>query len=820
MIGRQPEYDELALALAEGRTAVLSGGLGSGRSSLLRALATADAVELVAGRESVDDTPFLALLPLLAAHDLGGSDPLAVLAHLPGRLLAKGTRLVVDDAELLDAPSAVLVAQLARSGVPMVLSSASPSHVTGPLRDVVMVAPWVSLGPLSRADIEQIASDTAGQPLDPASTAAIWRRSAGNPGVAVALTSASLRARTARPTPAGLHLGAMPADAEALAALGVRAEGLGAHRATVQRLAVGGRLPSHLFEAADLATGAADGLLLDDGRAVTLVNPLIADWALGDLSAERRRALAADSAEALAGREDWAEHRDLLDTLARGSGDAARVRSTARWLLENERPREAWELIDAGAWREQGSCEDALVAADAFMALGRTDDALAALDLACERTGSEHVLEIVERLAALLGGRTGDDEAFELRVARLTPRLDDARVSTQLEGAVARRRVIRGEGGRASEDPVARLLRESLTGSLADARSIVDQAPHPGVTDEGSLEEQLRILIHFLGLVYDGHIVEAREIAERQFAAAQREARPVLGLWSYNRAKIALHAGQFRLSAELGDAMVRHLRWRDPFGLLATGEALYASALARCGRIEEAETLVAGFGVDELHLPRARLGAARVRAQRLIADGDVEAAAGTLEEAGRFALEHDEAHSGLLGLDEASWLSPSRTRTATLEGLRDRSRLATAFADRATARDAGDVEGLADAAQRLEAMIQPGRAADIWAEAARLLRDRGEDDHARRAHRATMRLRLHWRCQSWPPDPDVVELTARELDVARRAAARQRSREIAEALGVSPRTVDNHLARAFRKLGVGTRSELADVLGVADPDPV
>ena len=55
-------------------------------------------------------------------------------------------------------------------------------------------------------------------------------------------------------------------------------------------------------------------------------------------------------------------------------------------------------------------------------------------------------------------------------------------------------------------------------------------------------------------------------------------------------------------------------------------------------------------------------------------------------------------------------------------------------------------------------------------------------------------------------------LTPRELDVARAAARRLRSREIAEELGISVRTVDNQLQSAYRKLGVRSRDALRDVL--------
>ena len=56
-------------------------------------------------------------------------------------------------------------------------------------------------------------------------------------------------------------------------------------------------------------------------------------------------------------------------------------------------------------------------------------------------------------------------------------------------------------------------------------------------------------------------------------------------------------------------------------------------------------------------------------------------------------------------------------------------------------------------------------------------------------------------------------LTKREQEVATLAARGLTSRDIAETLVVSTRTVENHLQRAYEKLGVRSRVELADALG-------
>jgi DNA-binding NarL/FixJ family response regulator len=55
-------------------------------------------------------------------------------------------------------------------------------------------------------------------------------------------------------------------------------------------------------------------------------------------------------------------------------------------------------------------------------------------------------------------------------------------------------------------------------------------------------------------------------------------------------------------------------------------------------------------------------------------------------------------------------------------------------------------------------------------------------------------------------------LTSAERAVARRAAAGESNRTIAEARGCSQRTVANQLAAIFEKLGVRSRAELASNL--------
>jgi DNA-binding CsgD family transcriptional regulator len=61
-------------------------------------------------------------------------------------------------------------------------------------------------------------------------------------------------------------------------------------------------------------------------------------------------------------------------------------------------------------------------------------------------------------------------------------------------------------------------------------------------------------------------------------------------------------------------------------------------------------------------------------------------------------------------------------------------------------------------------------------------------------------------------------LTARELYVARLAATGQSGPSIAAKLGLSVRTVNNHLGRVYSKLGLTGRSELAEMIASLSPE--
>jgi DNA-binding CsgD family transcriptional regulator len=59
----------------------------------------------------------------------------------------------------------------------------------------------------------------------------------------------------------------------------------------------------------------------------------------------------------------------------------------------------------------------------------------------------------------------------------------------------------------------------------------------------------------------------------------------------------------------------------------------------------------------------------------------------------------------------------------------------------------------------------------------------------------------------------MVQLTGREREVAELAASGVASKDIADRLFLSVRTVENHLQHAYAKLGLTGREQLEPVLG-------
>ena len=117
---------------------------------------------------------------------------------------------------------------------------------------------------------------------------------------------------------------------------------------------------------------------------------------------------------------------------------------------------------------------------------------------------------------------------------------------------------------------------------------------------------------------------------------------------------------------------------------------------------------------------------------------------------------------------------------------------------------------------RYEALDALGLAAESAAELADLYRARADTRLATAAQQRSADLAARAGGIHTPAlarGQGVEPLTPREREVALLAAAGRSSRDIGAHLHLSTRTVDTHLARVYRKLGIVGRAELAGALG-------
>ncbi len=271
-----------------------------------------------------------------------------------------------------------------------------------------------------------------------------------------------------------------------------------------------------------------------------------------------------------------------------------------------------------------------------------------------------------------------------------------------------------------------------------------------------------RLLLYPLALVqaWLGNAAEARAAATDMLERVQRRggtiglvlARRVLG-------QLALASGDAeQAAAELGEAA----RILDVVGIAHPGAfpvlADAAEALACAGDREAAETLVLRLEGQAAACASewAAASAARARGVLLLTGRDPAAAIEPL--------------TGALATLDRLGLRPEAARTALLVGralLRD-------------GRKARATEALADAERRFAAI-----GAALW-------RARALEELERAA-----------------PGRAAGELTAAERKVAALVAQGRRNRQIAQTLFMSVATVEAHLTRIYRKLRIGSRSDLA-----------
>jgi hypothetical protein len=132
------------------------------------------------------EVPLGALCHLLGDLDPAITDTAALLREARRRLVEEGVRrlVVVDDAHLLDATSAVLLAQLARAGQAFLLLTLPDGAVApDPFRELARdgYVRRVELTELDRAQSDQLVTATLGGHVDGVTLDRLWELSLGNP---------------------------------------------------------------------------------------------------------------------------------------------------------------------------------------------------------------------------------------------------------------------------------------------------------------------------------------------------------------------------------------------------------------------------------------------------------------------------------------------------------------------------------------------------------------------------------------------------------------------------------------------------------------
>ena len=325
--------------------------------------------------------------------------------------------------------------------------------------------------------------------------------------------------------------------------------------------------------------------------------------------------------------------------------------------------------------------------------------------------------------------------------------------------------------------------------------------------------EFIPLAVSILGQVklLRGHLAEAGELLDNAVESARLSGNvQALAGNLVNRSLTALAAGDLQLALATAQENVELTQGLDQSLVCAAGVAL-AAALVESGDPERGvDVLVRSSGGDELPLIP---GVFRPRSLELLTR--CQLARGSRSEAERAAACTGTA-AAALGLRMADAMADRSAAAVALHAgdsdlASERALVSASAADEVGA----PVEAALSRTLAGRAFAQAGRheravlelqhaAAELHACGALRYRAAAERDLRRLGHR------VHRRTRPGKADSAGVEsLTERELQVARLVVDRRTNPEIADALFLSPKTVETHLRNIFRKLAVSSRVEVA-----------
>jgi DNA-binding CsgD family transcriptional regulator len=865
LVGR---HEELVLVDRELERApscgvVISGASGVGKTrlraeTLARLRQEGWLTREVTATRAAATIPFGPLAPLLP--EAASLHPLDVLRQSVRELREeRGERrlvISVDDAHLLDAASAALLHQLASTATAsLLLCTRSGELLPDPLMALRRegVVGWIELQPLSRPEVEALLAQVLDGHIDAGTLHQLVRLSQGNvlflrELVEVGLSSGALTERD----------GVWRWEGEPVVAQGpldVIEERIrrldDVQREMAEAIALAEPLPLGVLEALgprsvvrELEAAMVVTTERDRRRwQVRIAHPLYAEALRGRLSPLHRRELLGRLGDALEAtplrRSDDLSRVALLRLEADQPMPAPTALAAARRMLGFSRFETAERLarvaVEAG-----GGFEAEIALCRALAGLRRPLEAQALFDRA-RPSGPEQMVELAEASAQNLHYGLGRAEEA-LGVLR--------EAAAALPG-----------GGPAQRLAVTRALFEFSAGHLQEAEAILAPSladptvppltlvdamgiqglvlafsgrPLQAIAVLDAAVERLRDRPDLLGsrsnllssrwdaLWFAGAIAEARKLAEEVHAQFLEESLdPLRGYWTGLVGWSAFLAGQNRTALvwlEEGVAICH--RYMVAGGQIVALEGLLAQAAATRGELGRAEAAVAAaraaVATPASETPWVDLCEAWVRWAR--GDGDAAAtalrAAAGWRAAGFAATEawalHDAARLG-----DSSGVRRLEELAATTQG-----QLIPALAAHLRARLDGDAGALEEASLRFERLGLLLFAAEAAAETAEAHRRAGRAGRARAPMLRSAALVGQCEGTRSPIIDRLVtggDLTERELQVARVAARGITNAEIALQLGLSVRTVENHLQQAYSKLGVRSRAELSAVLGGGEP---
>lgn len=494
------------------------------------------------------------------------------------------------------------------------------------------------------------------------------------------------------------------------------------------------------------------------------------------------------------------------------------------------------------------------VAEEAFRQRGTANDAVTlakALVWTCDFERAEHVLA----QAARGSNDTQDRARLTLAVAsvRFWGRAD-------VEGAErALRHVI--DAGDTIDAPLRADAYEQLAGvALNTARPAMalDYAEQAARAEGVALDRSIGAPPASASLAYLGRCAEALDLVDRAVPVAQAGGRLIaVAMLLFAKAGALSRAGRLEEARELvewlrelglsidvdaaatfgvllGEILLRHGRpasasriFRDSSGLMAERDALGYRPWALTG-LARARALLGDLRGAHEALNSARAIERTTRhydISRYLAEIEVHRLAGrtaqALEAAGAgtaWARQAGMVIEEATILDAGIWVEATAEAVARLEVLAPvtDSAFVHELAVRCRALLDAEPATLVASCDRLAAMGATFMAAETAAAAAQLYQRRSGTSRETQSAARTA-TQLAGRCEGAGSARlaalgSAAPLTKREREVATLAAAGRSSKDIAQQMFLSPRTVENHLQHAYVKLGVTDRTALAEAL--------